>query len=167
MTSSRLGRLGTLAFVLASLATAGMARAADSIVGTWKLVKYENTDVAGKVTKPFGEHPKGYFVYDATGHLSVHIMRDPATPPFAAGADDKGTDAEVRAAYDGYVGYFGTYRVNAEKTVVTHVVEGALRPSYTGTDQPRPFKLKGDTLILLSPASPAGEHYYRELRRVR
>jgi hypothetical protein len=70
----------------------------------------------------------------------------PARPPFAAGDDDKGTDAEVRADYDGYVAYFGTYRVDEANSVVTHVVEGSLKPSYTGTDQPRPFKLDGDVL---------------------
>jgi hypothetical protein len=55
--------------------------------------------------------------------------------------DDKGTDAEVRAAYEGYVAYFGTYRVDEANSVVTHVVEGSLNPGYTGTDQPRPFTL--------------------------
>jgi hypothetical protein len=64
----------------------------------------------------------------------------PATPPFASGEGRKETDKEVRAAYDGYVAYFGTYRVDEAKSIVTHVVEGSLYPSYTGTDQPRPFK---------------------------
>jgi hypothetical protein len=32
-------------------------------------------------------------------------------------------------------------------TFVTHV-EGSLNPMYTNTDQPRPFVLKGDTLII-------------------
>jgi hypothetical protein len=68
----------------------------------------------------------------------------------------------VRNAYEGYAGYFGSWRVDPEGTAVIHVVEGALRPSYTGTEQVRPFTLKGDTLIVRP--SP-GE--YRELRRVR
>ena len=49
-----------------------------------------------------------------------------------------------------------------DATAVIHIVEGALRPSYTGTEQFRPFTLNGDTLIVRP--SP-GE--YRELRRVR
>ncbi len=32
--------------------------------------------------------------------------------------------------------------------VVTHHVEGSLRPSYLGTDQRRPAKLEGDRLVL-------------------
>jgi hypothetical protein len=137
------------------------AAAAKALTGTWELVRYENTAPDGKVTMPFGTRPRGYFTYDPTGHLSIHIMRTPPVPPFAAG-DAKGTDAEVRNAYDAYAGYFGTWRINPEATAVIHIVEGALRPGYTGTEQVRPFTLNGDMLIVRP--SP-GE--YRELRRVR
>ena len=142
--------------------TPAAAAAAKALTGTWELVRYENTAPDGTVTMPFGAHPKGYFTYDPTGHLSIHIMRTPPVAPFAAGNDLKGTDAEVRAAYDAYAAYFGTWRISPDGTAVIHVVEGALRPSYTGTEQFRPFTLKGDTLIVRP--SP-GE--YRELHRVR
>jgi hypothetical protein len=59
-------------------------------------------------------------------------------------------------------GYFGRWRINAEGTAVIHIVEGALKPSYTGTEQVRPFTLEGDTLIV---RPVPGE--YRELHRVR
>jgi hypothetical protein len=137
------------------------AAAAKALTGTWELVRYENTGPDGKVVTPFGAHPKGYFTYDPTGHLSIHIMRTPPVAPFASG-DATGTDAEVRNAYDAYAGYFGTWRINPEATAVIHVVEGALKPSYTGTEQFRPFTLEGDTLIV---RPLPGE--YRELRRVR
>ena len=135
------------------------------LIGTWRVVKYVNTDATGKVTYPFGEHPAGYFVYDSTGHLSVQILRMPATRGFASGDDNKGTDSEVRSAYDGYVAYFGTYRVDEKNSIVTHVVEGSLKPSYTGTDQPRPFKLDGDDLVIEIRDKDA--YYYRQLRRVK
>ena len=142
------------------------ASLADRLVGTWRVVRYVDTDPAGNVTYPFGEKPSGYFVYDATGHLSVQIMRTPARPLFAAGDDDKGTDAEVRAAYNGYAAYFGTYRVDEANSVVTHIVEGSLNPSYTGTEQPRPFKLDGDVLQI-QVRGQDGATYFRELHRVR
>jgi hypothetical protein len=139
--------------------------AAIGLAGSWQLVRFENTDAKGKVEKPFGDHPRGLFVYDSTGHLSINIARNPPTPPFAKG-DDEGTDAEVRAAYDGYVAYFGTYRVDAANHAVIHVVEGSLKPSYTGTDQPRPYKLTGDVLVI-GATRPDGSSYYRELHRLR
>ena len=135
------------------------------LVGTWRVMKFADTDPTGKTTYPFGEQPAGYFVYDSTGHLSIQIMRTPATQGFASGKDNQGTDSEVRSAYDGYVAYFGTYHVDENNSVVTHVVEGSLHPSYTGTDQSRPFKIDGDDLIIELRGD--GNHYYRQLRRVR
>jgi hypothetical protein len=139
---------------------------AEKLVGTWRLVHFIDTNASGKVDYPYGEKPIGYFVYDLTGHLSVQIMAIPATPPFASGNDDQGTDEEIRAAYDGYVAYFGTYRVDEAKSVVTHVVEGSLRPGFTGTDQPRPFKLEGDILVIQIHLED-GSSYFRELHRVK
>jgi len=149
---------------LSSVAFAGGL--ANKLVGTWRVVRFVDTDPSGKVTYPFGEKPRGYIVYDPTGHLSVQIMRMPAQPTFAAGDDDKGTDAEVRAAYDGFVAYFGTYRVDEVNSVVIHVVEGSLKPSYTGTDQPRPFKLDGDVLII-NVRDKDGSSGIREFHRVK
>ena len=138
---------------------------ASRLVGTWQVVEVVDTDPAGKVSHPYGEHPTGYIVYDATGHLHVQLMRTPATPPFAAGDDTKGTDQEVRAAYDGYVAYFGTYEVDEAQSNVIHRVQGSLMPSYTGTDQPRPIKITGDNLII-EGTIPEG-HFLRRFRRVR
>lgn len=98
--------VGSLCTITAGRAEAGTSqtsrgRAAARLVGTWRLVKYVNTDPSGKVSHPYGTAPAGYFVYDPTGHLSIQILRTPATRPFASGDDDKGTDAEIRGAFDG------------------------------------------------------------------
>ena len=45
-------------------------------------------------------------------------------------------------------GYFGTYNVDFKRSVVTHEVRGGTIPWFVGTDQQRPFILKGDTLII-------------------
>ena len=151
-----------LSMSLSSLA----ADAAASLVGTWRVERVTDTDTeTGKVVHPYGEHPKGYIIYGPTGHLQVQIMRTPAARPFASGDDAKGTDAEVRAAYDGYVAYFGTYKVDAKKGIVVHRVEGSLMPSYTDTDQPRPFRVEGDVLTIEGDSD--GVHFLRRLRRVR
>lgn len=145
----------------------GTAVQEPKLVGTWRLVRYENRLKSGKVEKPYGEHPLGYFVYDPTGHLSVQIMRNPALRPFVSGDTDKPTDAEKIQAYGAYAAYFGTYRVDKARHVLHHQVEGALDTTYTNTDQLRPYRLSGDTLIIELDDPKDGSHYYRELHRVR
>ena len=133
--------VSALATLLIGCSTAGPAARTDvpqslvsQLVGTWQVMELVDTDPNGKVSYPYGRHPTGYIVYDDTGHLHVQVMRTPATSPFAAG-DEQGTDKEVRAAYDGYVAYFGTYEVDEAQGKVIHRVQGSLMPSYTGTDQ--------------------------------
>ena len=155
-----------LALVVLSLcAPLKAANEVESLVGTWRVERITDTDVAGKVSYPYGEHPKGYVVYDSTGHVHVQVMRTPATKPFASGDDARGTNDEVRAAYQGYAAYFGTYRVDPKKGLVVHQVEGSLMPSYTGTDQPRPFRIDHD-LLTIEGNDSAGVHFLRQLRRV-
>ena len=147
-----------------SVAKGGAGSLSSRLVGTWQVMEMVDTDPAGNSQHPYGEHPMGYIVYDATGHMHVQVMRTPATPPFVAG-DQKGSEQEVRAAYDGYVAYFGTYRVDEAQSKVIHQVQGSLMPSYTGTDQPRPIKLVGDELIIEGNTPDGG--FYRRLRRVK
>ena len=117
----------------------------DAMIGTWRVVEFADLDKDGKWQYRFGEHPRGYFVYDETGHVHIQIMKVPALPPFpeAKLTDGKPPSPEhALAAYTAYVAYFGTYTVDTEKHVVTHHVEGSLAPGFTDTDQPRPSNWK-------------------------
>jgi hypothetical protein len=122
------------------------------LIGTWRIVAYEDrkdkNDPNSEWTCPYGRNPKGYIVYDDTGHVMIQMMKSPSPPKFASGNDDKPTPQEALAVYDGNVAYFGRYTVDEARHVVIHHVEGGLRPSYVGTDQERPFELSGDRLII-------------------
>lgn len=166
-----LASLTTLPLVFAPLRAATEADHAaaagdQGVVGTWRLVRFENMSKAGVMKTPFGAHPLGYFIYDPTGHLSVQIMRDPPLPAFAAD-NKKPTDAEKVQAYGASISYFGTYRVDTVNHLIHHQVEGGLDTTYTGTDQIRPYRLAGDILIIEADDPKDGTHYYRELHRVR
>jgi hypothetical protein len=123
------------------------ANSTRSLLGTWRLVEDSDWDSAGTLIQNYGPNPTGYFVYDPTGHVSIQIMRMPPVPPFAAGPDSA-SDAELRKLFDSYVGYFGTYTVDSKRSVIVHHVEGGTLPNYIGTDQVRPFRLAGDSLII-------------------
>ena len=111
-----------------------------SLVGAWRVLHFCNVDSAGVETNPYGESPVGVFVYTPTGQLSLHAMRSPPPPPFAAG-DDAPTDAERRVMLDSYFGYFGTYTITSDTTVIHHVSGGTI-PSYIGTEQPRHYRIR-------------------------
>lgn len=98
------------------------------------------------VAHPFGAEPIGIFIYTPTGYVSIHIMHNP--PPKAFNDLDLSREEQDHAEDRSYVGYFGTYRVDARRAVVIHHVAGGTRLGYIGHDEERPFRLEGDKLII-------------------
>jgi hypothetical protein len=112
----------------------------------WRVAKFCVEDSTGRLSEPYGQDPIGYFIYTPSGHLAIQLMRTPLVRPFAGG-DDWPTDAERRGLLDAYMAYFGTYAVTSDSTVV-HRVEAGTLPSYIGTNQPRVYRIRGDTLTI-------------------
>ena len=138
-----------LCFALVCPAATAAPTLRQQLLGTWRLVSVENREAGEPEWKSlFGESPRGYIMYDATGHMAVQFEKTPPPAKFASGDDWKPTPDEVLGVYLGYVAYFGTFTVDEKASVVTHHVEGSLRPSYFATDQKRPAKLEGNRLIL-------------------
>ena len=125
--------------------------ATPSLLGTWQLVSFEARDSKGQLHYPLGERVSGLLVYDAGGNMAAHVMKNSRTL-FAANDPDCGTDAEVRAAFESYASYFGTYTVDPARQTVTHHVRGAWYPNCIGSDQLRHFKFKGSRLVLSTSA---------------
>jgi Lipocalin-like domain len=84
------------------------SQCAPSLLGTWRLVSFEARDSKGQLQYPLGQDVSGLLVYDAAGNMSAHVMKN-ERPLFAANDPECGTDAEVRAAFEGHGSYFGTY----------------------------------------------------------
>ena len=87
---------------------------ASKFIGTWRLASVEARRPNGEVAPTparYGTKTIGYLMYDATGHVAVQIMR-PDRPKFAVNDIDKGTAEELKAAWEGYSAYFGTYEIN-------------------------------------------------------
>jgi Lipocalin-like domain len=144
--SSRSGRWGKM---IASLNVA-QSQSGPSLLGTWRLVSYEARDSQGRVHYPLGENVSGLLVYDGGGNMSAHVMRNDR-PFFAAKDPARGTDAELRAAFEDYGSYFGTYTIDQSTQTVTHQVRGAWYPNWIGHDQVRHFKFEGNRLLLSTP----------------
>lgn len=120
----------------------------EKLIGTWRLIEFANLDSAtSKWTYPYGKNPKGYFTYTKTGIVNLNISSE--TPLKISEDSAKNYNINLLNWVDHYsLGYFGTYSVDLNKSVVTHHVKGGALPWYIDTDQPRPFILKGDTLTI-------------------
>jgi hypothetical protein len=126
---------------------------ADSIldlIGTWRLVSFEARTSSGEARYPLGQDVVGQLFYDVGAHMSGHVMRVDR-PTFASNDPGSGTDAEVRAAFEGHVSYFGTYTVDPTTRTVTHHVRGASYPNWIGHDQIRHYRIDGPHLVLSTP----------------
>ena len=120
--------------------------ATNPLVGTWRLMSWENRDVAdGRVDYPLGEDAMGYIMYGQDGFMSVAIAR-PDRPTFSAGDLLGGSAGERARAAETYVSYCGTYEFRGE--TVVHFVELSLFPNWVGAEQERLIEVSGDRLIL-------------------
>ncbi len=117
----------------------------DSLVGTWRLVSWEDRDAQGQVSWPVGQDAHGYIMYTAEGYMSVQIMMA-SRPLFAAGDLLSGSSAEQAGAAATYIAYAGRYE--RRENAVIHYVELSLFPNWVGTQQERLLELSGDRLTL-------------------
>jgi hypothetical protein len=139
-------------FLLASITVAAMFIASQSpasdgvrnpLVGTWRFTTFVDTPDGGEPVYAFGKDPIGFFVFTADGHVFLNLMRNPPS------ASLEGVDPDPDSCIpDWFCAYFGTYTLDTKKGVwVTHVL-GSNMPNYLGTDQTRPFMLRGDKLVI-------------------
>ena len=92
----------------------------------------------------------------------MHRMR--AQRPAFVSADIRGVTAdEVRSAFEGYVGYFGTYTIDAPRNTVTHHISGSSFPNWVGIDQVRHYQLDGQRLALSTPPIVVGGRALRSM----
>lgn len=113
----------------------------DNLVGSWRLVKYEELPVdSSPTTLPLGDEPDGYIIYSADGYFAAIL----------SSTDD-------RAKADP-IAYAGPYSVDEEQQVVHQQADISLVPRWAGKTHSRKAQLEGDRLILstLSPANLSG-----------
>ena len=124
---------------------------ANPFVGTWQLISWEVLQPDGTIQYLYGKDVVGYLIYTDDGYMSAEIMdtdrrqSDPNFPLEIAAAQSL-PDPDRAHAYSTYLSYCGTYKV--ENTTVTHHVKSGLIPSWTGTEQPRPFRFDNGRLII-------------------
>lgn len=116
------------------------------LIGSWRLVSasYERD---GRAAFPFGRSPVGLLIYDEHGNMSVQIMHRHYT--------DSGHTRNTgqRAAFAGYLAYFGACEISEAEKLVRHYVRGSTLRHWVGSVQERTYELSGNRLTLSAPAT--------------
>jgi hypothetical protein len=136
--------LSVLVVAVSAILSAG--HAAESIVGTWRLISQTTEDSESKaIEKVFGDKPIGFLTYTSEGRMTIIITHSTRKPPASA----KATEAEAAHLYGTMVAYAGTYRINGDKII--HHIEASWNEAWNGTDQERFAEVRDNRLTIYSP----------------
>lgn len=101
--------------------------------------------------EPFGPGATGWLLYTPTRMAAVlsRADRPPLDVPRLEAAHRASDDDKARA-FDSYLSYAGTWRLESTDTgpVMVHAVTEALVPNIVGLEQRRHVDLAGDRLVL-------------------
>lgn len=120
--------------------------------GAWRLVAAEYRHGGKVLGYPFGPNPVGLLMYDAAGNMSVQIMQPNRAALAGVSARQKAED-EGRAAFDGYLGYYGTYRILPHEQTIVHHLTGSSLAHWVGTEQARRYEFSDRRLTLSAQAT--------------
>ena len=115
------------------------------LIGTWRLISWENRSANGEISYPLGKDAVGYIMYNPDGYMFVAMMR-PNRTKFAAGDLLRANAKEKARAASTYISYCGQYEFQGE--TVIHHVELSLFPNWVGVDQERLVEVRGTRLTL-------------------
>jgi hypothetical protein len=132
--------------IVALIATqAAMADDRERLIGTWKVVSFDNEFQDGSPRRAlYGEHPTGFVILTADGRMAAIVEgegRRPAT-----------TDEERAALLRTMFAYSGMYRLEGDKWITK--VDVSWNPAWNGTDQVRFYKLDGNRLEVTGAWNP-------------
>jgi len=119
------------------------------LVGEWDLVAAELRGSGGEVVPIYGQPPFGRLIYTGSGYMTA-LLTDPNRPRLG-GDTSTVTESELRAAFQQFIAYCGTYTVDAAAGAVAHHVDGSFVPDWVGSDQVRYFELHDNQLVLTTP----------------
>lgn len=134
-----------------------------SIIGTWKLIADQEVDSLGNIVNQ-DTNVSGQLIYTPDGDMNVQLLwhqeRKPIMSDTIMNYDGKSTglglgnnswtSEQNSILIDTYDAYFGEYELDWDNRIVTHRINGNLRPEKNLKEYKRKFILKGDTLFLRS-----------------
>ena len=115
---------------------------AKRFIGAWR---YVGMTVDGKPGTARGTDPKGILIYDASGHMAVHVAPD--------------SDATTV----NHTAYFGTWSIDERTATITHHKHGRVLPD-DGEVVVRGYTFDGDRLIYRPVESASVEIIWERIK---
>ena len=106
----------------------------EQIVGTWKLVSWEQTLQDGAKNNRFGNNANGINVFTPDGHFTLIMMRSDL-PKVSSGNPEKLTGEKAQTLARGSIAYFGTYTVDETSSTVYLHIDGTRLANQLGIEQ--------------------------------
>jgi hypothetical protein len=119
-----------------------------SIYGSWELISYKGIDPSGRVHYPYGKDVKGLAVFDKNNKFSLQLY-DATRPRLSNNDPFFCSDPEIRIAFLSEQSCFGMYQMRDDS--VLFQIDAANLQNLSGDIEKRYCKIKGDTLLLISP----------------
>ena len=128
------------------LIIAGPAVAQDaSLIGTWKLVAFENRVDNEPPILQLGARPTGYLIFTPQGRLMAVLTGE--------GRKAGTGDAERAALHKTLFAYSGKYRVEGKNLIIA--VDVSWNEAWNGTEIQRVFRIEGDKLFVETAPAPS------------
>jgi Lipocalin-like domain len=125
---------------------------AAKLFGVWRLVSTEQrmADGTRRPSRKFGPHGVGFLFYSYPNRMCAMLV-DPSRAHWKS--EDDPTAEELRATFDHFNAYTGTFEVNAQEGFLVHHIEVGIVPNETGESAKRYFQFVDEQLVL-RPAPP-------------
>lgn len=124
-----------------------------SLVGTYRLISWENRHDSGKISYPLGPDAQGMINYSTDGHMFVHIMAA-NRQAYSSGDLFAGETSEIVAGATTHISYCGTYALDEHDVI--HKVSISSFPNWVTTEQRRRFEFKAGNLLLSAQGLRSG-----------
>jgi hypothetical protein len=120
------------------------------VVGVYDLIDSFDINIETNETiRSRGKTPIGTLSYDMDGGMAVQIMNDGRER--LGGLDPEVMAEKIKAAFENYTAYFGTFQIHEAEGYVEHHIRGSLSPDEEGKVRKRFFELSGTRLTLTTP----------------
>ncbi len=115
-------------------------------IGAWSLLAFRIDFSDGRpASYPFVEDAQGLIIYSHDGMMSALLSKSKRAKLSNSRLEDalKASTEEKVRAFDSYLQYAGTYRLEGEEIV--HRIQFAMDPTIIGTEQRRRFSYQATT----------------------